>query len=362
MAKQAAPSVTPAPAPAETTASAPLPFLRANAVETSTIDVVKWGNGEELSSTAEPVATETAPAEEAAKPTPSKAKPEAEEAAPEEVTPAETPSAKEKAEGEADTEPVAANAAPNAERRKQIVESLAAERAKRSMEGQIAQEKARADAAEKARADFEALPLARKLAMVAEKHGMSVDDLKDRLLIGAEDVSDAPPAPVKVDPETAALKAKVEALEKRDQAAERAAQQAQIDQAVNLVRTKLEKVDLPMVESLDAYNRVMVVAHEAWAAGGRKGHPADYSDEAGAIVEEELKTERPKMAARLYAKSPALTQEAAEEPEAPKPQPTRLVAGKRTAARPDAKEKSLWENGRTAAEVDAQIKKDLGWA
>lgn len=349
MAKQAATATKTADAP-----PAPAPsFVKANTPAEATAEVVKWGNGEAVSEHVDPAMTEPASADEAAKPT--------------ETKPAETEE-KPPAEGEPETaedpKPVEdAKPGVDPERRKQIIASLAAERAKRDMEGQIAAAKKEAEEAKTARAEFEKLPLAQKLALVAKSHGMSVQDLADRLLINGEDVQDSPSAARAPDPEVAALKATVTALTERLQKQDATAERQSVERAVGMVRTQLKDVDLPMVDSFDAYDRIMVRAHEAWQAGGRQGSPSDFVPDVAPDIEAELKAEHPRAAARLYPKKTE-TEEAHAEPAAePAAGPTpRVAVGKRTAARPDAKPKSLWEGGRTTAEVDALIKKELGWS
>lgn len=344
MAKESAPA---APAPSST--PAPAKFMGANAVEGVSAEVVKWGNGEAVSTHDVPIVDGLAekPAVEA---------PAETEAPKTEDKPAEEASAEEKP-----AEEVKAKAAVDPERRKQIMESLAAERAKRSMEKQIEDAKKAAETAKTAQEAFDKLPLARKLALVAEKHGMTVEDLKDRMLIGADDVADTAPKPV--DPTVAALQETVKQLQERLSKQDEQTQQQQVQRAVAQVKENLKETDLPLVDTFDAYGRVLATAHEAWMAAGRAGAVADFLPEAAVIVEDELKAEKPHVAARLYPK--AKTEgEAEEKPEmvqaqVPKP---RISAGKRTASRPEAKPKSLWEGGKTAAEVDAQIKKDLGWA
>lgn len=358
MAKQAAPAPTPAAPASPATA-----FPKANAplADVTTTETVKWGNGEvvaEFAAPAEAEATE-APAE-GEKPAAEPAKP-----ADEDKTPAETPEAKE-GEAEAEEKPPeqAAKPAVDPERRKQIIASLAAERAKRDMEKQIADAKREAKEAAEKLAEFEKSPLGKKIGLLAKQHGMSVEDLRDRILIGAEDVADAPAAPKAADPEVVALKAQVAALTERLAKQDEGEAQARVKQAVERVQTTLKDVDLPLVDAFDAYGRVMVKAHEAWNASGKQGSPMDWVPDVAPLVEEELKTEQPRAAARLYPKATetAAVDEGEAETPAPAPKPTpRIVPGKRTAAKPEAKPKSLWENGRTAAEVDAQIKKELGW-
>lgn len=362
MAKQAAPAaatVTDAPVNGTSTAT---PFPKANALSgASTLDVVKWGNGEVVSEHVAVIGPDGEPTEvtePAAKPT--EAKPGAEEAAPEadDTTPAETPSGKEKAQPEEGEEEAAKPAAPNAERRAQIVASLKAERDKRAMETQIATAKKEAEDAKAAQAAFDKLPLAKQIEHIARVRGMTVEDVKDRLLIGADE-AEVPAAAKPVDPELAALRAEVAELKKHRETEAESAARANTERAVGIVRTTLGDKAPALVEALDAYDRVMITAHEAWMAGGRKGHPTDYAHDAAALVEDELKAERPKLAARLYPKTEAAAVEEGEEaPAAPAP---RVAVGKRTAARPDAKPKSIWEGGRTTAEVDAEIKKQYGW-
>lgn len=351
MAKQseAAPatSSTPAPSAGESTAAAPR-FMGANKVDATVAEVVKWNNGE-VSATEVPIVDGVA------------AKPEEEAPA---DKPAEAPKTEEKpvapAEGDkpAEEKPVTAKPTADPERRKQIIEALAAERAKQSMAKQIEDVKKAAEAATKAQEEFDKLPLGRKLAIIAQKHGMSVDDLKDRLLIGADDVTE--PAARPPDPEVLTLKETVSQLQERLKKQDEQTAQAQYDRAIGQVRASLKEIDLPLVDTFDAYGRVLSTAHEAWMASGKAGAVADFLPDAATIVEDELKAEKPNVAARLYPK--VTTEEAeTEEPakaEAPKP---RIAAGKRTASRPEAKPKSLWEGGKSAAEVDAIIKKELGW-
>lgn len=356
MAKQAAAPAAPPPAeappapPPAPAAEAPR-FTRANKTADATVtDHVQWGNGEV-------VAERDVPTPEAGKadgePTPNKAEP-----AEDDKTPAEAPEAKEAEEAE---EKPAAAPAGNAERRRQIVESLAAERAKRTMENEITTLRKRAEDAEAARTSFEKLPLAEQLALVAKSKGMSVQDLADRLLIGGDEVQVAP-APKPLDPEVAALKAELAELKKHHTTTQEAEQRAKVEQAVGVVRDSLSKSDLPLVETYDAYPRVMMNAHEAWMAGGKKGSPMDYVADCAAVVEDELKAEHPKAAARLYPKAtPAAAAATETSEEAPPAAAARPAVGKRTGAKPDAKPKSIWEGGKTTAEVDAEIKKQYGW-
>ena len=320
----------------------------ASKIDDTASEVIQWGNG---AAVGEPVTVwegegEQPPETPKAKPPvakPAKVKTDAETA--EEPTIVE------------DDETPAATTRPkiDPERRKQILESLDREKNRVTIESRVAEEQKRAEKAEAALAEFEKSPLGKKLATIAKQHGMSMDDLKDKLLIGADDVLDkepaAPAAPAK-DPEVAGLlKWKADR-----EASEAAAHQAS---AIQGIREALTDTDLPLIEAFDAYDRVMVIGHSAWVAEGKKGSPFDYVPDAAAIVEEQLKTEKPAAARRLYAA--AADGEAVETPPAAAaapPRAARPAMGRRAVARPGTKPPALPDD---PYERDQAILKRYGW-
>jgi hypothetical protein len=333
-------SGTAAPTDAATRAA-----LVANKIDSSTSEVVRWGNGEAVGAeTIKLTDDDATPVDKPAeKPSAKPAKTTKEDAETEPVVEEET--------AEEDT-PAAAKPTAGADKRRQILESLDREAKRVDVESRIKEEQTKREAAEAKLAEFEKSPLGRKLATIAKQHGMSLDDLKDKLLIGADDVLDKPdaePAKPAKDPEVAAL------LEWKA-ARERAEGDAKIAQSVDHVRGMLKDADLPMVDAFDAYNRVMVKAHAGWMASGKKETVQDYIPSAAELVEEELKAERPAAARRLY---PAAAEEATEEAETPVAKPTpRPAMGKRQAARPGTKPSPLPFD---PEERDRAIKKRYGW-
>ena len=312
--------------------------LVASKIDEAGAEVIRWGNGEVAGGD-----EDTTPAAKPAKPA-AEPKPKDEPAAPAEEAPAEEETA----------EPVAAKPTTGADKRRQILESLDKEKTRVDIENRIKEEQTKREAAEAKLAEFEKSPLGRKLATIAKQHGMSLDDLKDKLLIGADDVLDKPdavPAKVEKDPEVAAL---LEWKAKR----EKQEDDAKIQQSVDRVREQLKDTDLPMVDAFDAHGRVLVKAHAGWVAGGKKGTVAEYIPSAADIVEDELKAERPNAAKRLYAQ--AATEETTEAEAEPIARPApRPAMGKRQAARPGTKPAPLPMD---PEERDRAIKAKYGWA
>ena len=319
----------------------------ASKIDDTASEVIQWGNGAAIG---EPVTVWEGEGEQPPETPAPKAKPSA-------AKPAKVKTDAEVAEEPApveDEETPAATTKPkiDPERRKQILASLDREKNRVTIESRVAEEQKRAEAAEAKLAEFEKSPLGRKLATIAKQHGMSMDDLKDKLLIGADDVLDKEPAPVAAppkDPEVAGLlKWKADR-----EASEAAAHQAS---AIQGIRESLAETDLPLIEAFDAYDRVMVIGHSAWVAEGKKGNPFDYVPDAAAIVEEQLKTEKPAAARRLYAA--AADGEAAETPPAPPPRAARPAMGRRAVARPGTKPTPLPDD---PYERDEAILKRMGW-
>lgn len=298
--------------------------------QADTVEVVEWGNGEAKSIFDKPA--------EGEKPAASKAEPEVIEHESAKAKPAEETEA-EPEEAAPDPE-VTKAAASAAERRKAIFASLEAEKTKRSIETQAQAQQKRADDAE---ARFEALkkaPLAERLAAL----GIDRQELEDKLLIGADDLKALPakkePPPPTEDPEIKELKAWRAQQLQREQA-------EGIAKAHAAVADHLKDADLPVVDSLNGYGRVLAKAHDAWVAGGKAGHVRDYLGDAGEIVEAEMRAENPKLAARLA--RGAAKKENAEVVDLDAPPaaatraapPPRASMGKRTAAVPGTKPREL---------------------
>jgi len=322
----------------------------ASKIDASSSEVARWGNGEAIGAETirhEDGAEDATPAEtpagkpSIAKPTEKKPDASAEEAPPEAET-EETPA-------------VAAKPTVDAERRKEILKSLDREKNRVDAENRIKEEQTKREAAEAKLAEFEKSPLGKKIAQIAKQHGMTVDDLKDKLLIGADDVLDKEPAaPAK--PETPP---EVAELLKWKADREKAEGDARIAQAVGNVRDALKEADLPMIDSLDSYGRVLVKAHDGWVAGGKKGTVSEYVPDAAAIVEDELKAERPALAKRLYKSAEEATSETTDLPDPPRVATPRPAMGKRQAARPGTRPAPLPSD---PEERDRAIKKRYGWA
>lgn len=287
----------------------------------------------------------------------------------EDTTPAEIPSGKTKvatppAEGddkakdpkEGEEATPAAKPKLSPERRQQILDNMKREGKERAIEEQIREARAQAAAAVAKLEEFEKSPLGGKLKRIAAQHGMTLEDLKDKLLVDADDVKDVPAttAPVKEkDPEVAEL-----LKWKADK--EKEAGDAQIARAVDGVRDQLKDADLPLVDTFDSYGRVLTKAHAAWKAEGGDDNEDDlmsYIPAAAEIVEEELKKSHPKAAARLYHKAKEETEETPDEEPAPRAAP-KPGMGKRMAARPGSKPAAL---SLDAHERDDQIRKRFGW-
>ncbi len=321
----------------------------ASKIDGSSAEVVRWGNGEQ-------VGAETIKLTDDGDQTPvdnPAGKPKAEPPAKPKVDPAAPAEEAPPADDEA-AEPVAAKPTAGADKRRQILESLDLESKRVATENRIKAEQTRAEAAEAKLAEFEKSPLGRKLTTIAKQHGMSLDDLKDKLLIGADDVLDKEDAPAPAKP---AKDPEVAELLKWKADREKAEGDAKIATAVEATRTILKDADLPMIDAFDAYGRVMVKAHAGWEANGRKETLRDYIPSAAELVEEELKAERPAAARRLYPTAAAEESEGGEEEPAPKPAP-RPTMGKRQAARPGARPAPLPND---AEERDRAIKKRYGW-
>lgn len=320
----------------------------ASKIDDGATEVIRWGNGV-------PEGDATVVFEgEGEQPAAPKAKPKIDREA-------ETPKPVKKTEPEPAAEeevaePAAGSGKPKIDpaRRAQILESLDREKNRVDIESRIKEEQTKREAAENKLAEFEKSPLGRKLATIAKQHGLTMDDLKDKLLIGAEDVLDKEPAAVapvaKEDPKVAELlKWKAER--------EQAESNERIAAAVEGVRDHLKDVDLPLVDSFNAYNRVMIMAHEAWKAAKKEGSPMDYVPDAAAIIEDKLKSEQPAAARRLYREAADETEETEAAP-APAPRAARPAMGKRTAARPGTKPQPLPDD---PYERDQEILRRFNW-
>lgn len=351
----AAPSITP------TVTDSPTPLsgvsrqqLAAQKIDTEAAEVIQWGNGEPTSMSVVDKATgqvidgdDKTPAE-----TPSgKAK---------KATSDDSSSSRSSSEPSAETETAEAasteTAKPkvSAERRAEILRNLDAERKRVDIESQVTTERARAAAAEAKLQEFEKSPLGRKLRTIAKQHNLSYEDLKDKMMIGADDVNDDEPATA-TKPTTAEDPRIAVLLKDKEEREQREADERH-RQVIGHVRESLKDEDLPLVDTFNAYGRVMTMAHQAWKAGGSEGAVVDYLQDAAGIVEDELKKEQPRAAARLYPKAVEAEEEEVAAP-TPKPQP-KASMGRRTAARPGSKPSPLPDD---PFERDQAIKKRMGW-
>lgn len=199
------------------------------------------------------------------------------------------------------------------------------------------------------------------LGKLLELAGVSEDDAlealmrKDPAALARAPKGDKP----QEDPRLAELVATVKALKEKLDGYERQGTESKVAQALAQVEEMSKDIDIPVTRAVEnGFELVLRTAHELWQASGQAGKVGDYVPDAAARAEAYFREKRPALA--------ALADQARGGRPKPKDEGGGGAAagiGRRAAARPDAKEKSVWSGKNLLAdrsEVDEQIKREAG--
>lgn len=281
-------------------------------------------------------------------------------------------------EGEAgDAAQTAEQKASRAEKRERVLKALQRQKQNLGAENAARDERTKREAAERRAAEAEAQLAKLKGGGVADRLanlGLTKQDLVDAAILGnngAAELTAAAKENGATTAELAQLRADFKAL-KDELAAERATKtqrevQAQIAEShTETARIiEAEKLDVPLVLSEGAFDRVLQGAWEAWRASGKAGAVKDYVPAAAEVIEELIEQEKPRLAALKKAAKRAPKDEETEERPAAAGRTERKIpraaVGRRTGPSRVANRRDSLAGVTDGHERDRIIAREMGW-
>jgi len=267
--------------------------------------------------------------------------------------------------------PTAEDRKSRADKRDAVLKALARQKNNLGAENAAREARAAAEAATKRATETEAKlakatggTLAERLAFI----GLSKKELADAVILNGGELEEAAKAHGASDPEVAQLKADLAAMKARltkfDEAEQNRNQaKVQADIAESRAKTAELVKDEPvvLVKSMKAYDRVLSGAWEAWKASGKKGAVADYVPAAAEVIEEQLETEYPDLAALKKGKATAKDDDEATVSGRGDRKVSRPAVGRRTGPSRVANRRDSLAGVIDGHERDRIIAKEMGW-